>query len=168
MLEYFIIPSLLKVSDEPEVKYFNFNFIGIFTIFKDQNPKFYILFFTSIILSFCYYICNIFVIYNYSPFLVILADIIIPIDSDIFDDIIFKTNNDHQQIEIRKRFGIQLIGYAIIFLASLIFNEIIVLNFFGFSKNIYLNISKRSREDTISLLNITSENDSTINNSDDK
>ena len=152
LLEYFIVPKLHKVEGEYKGNYFSENFIGIFSLLKGQEGNFYLSFFISMICSFCYYICNIFVIYKYSPFLIVLVDVIIPIDSDILDHLLFKTQNDHIPSEILKRFGIQLIGYVIFFFASLILNEIIILNFCGFSKNIYLNILKRSQEDTEDLI----------------
>ena len=55
-----------------------------------------------------------------------------------------------------------MIGYVILFFGALILNEIIVLNFLGFNTNTFLNIAKRSENDSYALLNINNENDSSI------
>ena len=115
------------------------------------------------ILSFCYYISNIFIIYNYSPYLNILVELILPIDSDVIDLVLFDIEYDHKKDEVLKRFLIQLIGYIILFFGALILNEILILNFCGFNTNIYLNISKRSKTDVLS--SYTNNDDETDNNS---
>ena len=157
LLEYFIVPKLPVIGDEKNYnfKFFKENFVEIITIFKDQQLKFYLLFFLSMILSFLHYISNIYILYHYSPFLNILFELILPIDSDVLDHLIFDTHNDHVKEEIFERFGYQMIGYIILFLGALILNEIIVLNFFGFNKN----IAERYTNDSAALLNINNEND---------
>ena len=165
LLEYFIVPKLPKVDNEDKNfgnnNFFYNNYVEIFTIFYGQEVKsFYALFFVSMALSFCYYISNIYIIYHYSPFVSILLEIILPIDSDILDYLLFNSANYHIPDEILKRFLFQMIGYIIIFIASLILNEIIVLNFCGFSSNIYVNILARTKNESLILLNVNNENDS--------
>ena len=163
LLEYFIVPKLPKVENEKNYKFFfEENFIEIITIFKGQEWQFYKLFFLSFIFSICYYISNIYILYHYSPFLNILFEIILPIDSDILDYFIFGDENGRPSKDIFVRFGYQMIGYVILFFGALILNEIIVLNFLGFNTNTFLNIAKRSENDSYALLNINSENDSSI------
>ena len=161
LLEYFIVPKL--PSDKDEFDNYNFfynNFIEIFTIFWNQNDKiFFVYFFLSMILSFCYYISNIFIIYNYSPYLNILVELILPIDSDVIDLVLFDIEYDHKKDEVLKRFLIQLIGYIILFFGALILNEIVILNFCGFNKNTHLNILKRSKEDMSSLIILNNDNE---------
>ena len=108
-------------------------------------------------LSFCYYISNIYIIYHYSPFVSILLELVLPIDSDILDYLLFHSTNDHALKEILKRFEFQMIGYIILFIGALILNEIIVLNFCGFNTNTYLNILARSKNDSF-LININNDN----------
>ena len=157
LLEYFIVPKLPKVENEKNYnfKFFEENFIEIITIFKGQEWQFYKLFFLSFIFSICYYISNIYILYHYSPFLNILFEIILPIDSDILDYFIFGDENGRPSKDIFVRFGYQMIGYVILFFGALILNEIIVLNFFGFNKN----IAERYTNDSAALLNINNEND---------
>ena len=63
--------------------YFKNNFLEIFTLFQDQNGKFFIYFFLSFIFSFFYYIINALTIYNFSPYLIIVLEALLPIDNDI-------------------------------------------------------------------------------------
>ena len=164
LLEYFIVPKLPKVDNEDKNfgnnNFFYNNYIEIFTIFWGQEEKiFYALFFVSMALSFCYYISNIYIIYHYSPFVSILLELVLPIDSDILDYIVFNSANDHIPEQILERFIYQMIGYIIIFIGALILNEIIVLNFCGFNTNTYLNIIKRSKKDLSISINIIKDND---------
>ena len=161
LLEYFIVPKLPKVENEINFnfKFFEENFFEIITIFKGQKWQFYTLFFISFIFSICYYISNIYILYHYSPFLNILFEIILPLDSDILDYIFFAEESDHPVHEILERLGYQMIGYTFLIFGALILNEIIVLNFLGFNTNTFLNIAKRSENDSYALLNINNEND---------
>ena len=159
-LEYFIVPMLPTVPDEEEGKgFFYNNFVEIITIFKGKETDFYVVFFISMIFSFCYYISNIFIIYNYSPFVNIIVELVSPIDSDILDCYVFHTESDHPITEILWRNLYQIFGYIILLIAALILNEIIVFNFWGLNTNTYLNIMQRSKNDSIALLNVNNEND---------
>jgi drug/metabolite transporter (DMT)-like permease len=159
-LEYFIVPKLPTVPEEEDGKgFFYNNFVEIITIFKGKDIRFYIVFFISMIFSFCYYASNIFIIYNYSPFVNIIVELVSPIDSDILDCYVFDTQSDHPQNEILKRFLYQIFGYIILLIAALILNEIIVFNFWGLNTNTYLKIMQRSKNDSIALLNVNNEND---------
>ena len=151
---------LPKVENEKNYKFFEENFIEIITIFKGQEWQFYKLFFISMIFSFCYYISNIYILYHYSPYLNIFFELILPLDSDILDYIFFAKEEDHLLNDILKRICYQTIGYIFLILGALILNEIIVLNFLGFNLNTFLNIVKRSENDSVALLNINDENDS--------
>ena len=107
LIEYFIVPHIPKVDYEKQYKtdYFYCNFVEIFTILWNQdNNKFYGLFFTSMILSFFYYSSYLFTVYHYSPFLTIIIDTILPIDSDVLDCVIFNTQNGETAKVILKRF----------------------------------------------------------------
>ena len=159
-LEYFIVPKLPKVPDEEDGKgFFYNNFVEVITIFKGKETNFYIVFFISMIFSFCYYASNIFIINNYSPFVNIIVELVSPIDSDILDCYIFDTESDHPEKEILRRNLYQIFGYIILLIAALILNEIIVFNFWGLNTNTYLNIIQRSKNDSIALLNVNNEND---------
>ena len=165
LIEYFFVFKLPEVDNENSENFFYNNFFGIITIFKGQSNTFFILFFISMILSFCYYISNIFIIYHYSPYLNILVELILPIDSDVIDLVLFNIEYDHKKDEVLKRFLIQLIGYIILFFGALILNEIVILNFCGFNKNTHLNILKRSKEDMSSLIILNNDNEDDNNSS---
>ena len=167
LIEYFFVFKLPEVENENSENFFYNNFVGIITIFKGQSNTFFILFFISMILSFCYYISNIYIIYRFSPFVNILVELISPIDSDILDCVIFNTTNDHPAKDILKRFFFQSFGYIILFFAALILNEIIILNFWGCSQNTFLNISSRSKMDSLALVNFGNDNE-IINENDDQ
>ena len=81
----------------------------------------------------------------------------LPIDNDLIK--LFNGNEYELGIKdnIIKRTIIQFFGYIILIFASLILNEIIILNFFGFNKNTFSNISFRGTEDTIKLNDINEE-----------
>ena len=157
LLSYFFVINLPNLNtqldeDKENQNYFKNNFLGILTFFNGQDSKFYIYFFISLILSFIYNIINVLAIYNFSPFLFILIETLLPIDDD-FIFLIFENRNDinEQKEKIIKRTIIQSIGYIILFFASLIINEFIILNFCDFNKNTYDKICQRGRIDSIPL-----------------
>ena len=63
--------------------FFKNNFLEIFTLFQDQNRDFFIYFFLSFFFSFFYYIIFSLTIYNFSPYLIIVLEALLPIDNDI-------------------------------------------------------------------------------------
>ena len=151
ILQYVIVIKLKDKNNKLEnSNYFKHNFLGIFTIFSGKNSKFYICFFLNFIFSFCYYLFNVLTIYHYSPFLNVLVELFLPIDNDVLD-ILFedKDKKIFNKENIIKRFIIQSVGYLILFFGSLILNEIIILNFWGFNKNTYSVISLRGALDSI-------------------
>ena len=137
--------------------YFKNNFLEIFTLFQDQNGKFFIYFFLSFIFSFFYYIINALTIYNFSPYLIIVLEALLPIDNDIIPYFFGETIEKKEKAF--KRTYIQLIGYVIIFFAALILDEAIILNFCGFNRNTFSRISVRAQLDTIRELSVCTEND---------
>ena len=113
--------------------------------------KFYIYFFLSFIFSFFYYIIYILVIFNNSPFLIILIEAFLPLDSDIIK-IILGSNEKYIQEnkkERLERFYYQSIGYLFLFFGSLILNEIIVFNFCGLNDFTSAKMSERAKNDAI-------------------
>ena len=150
-------PIVVNLHDSNELlkgendNYLKNNFLEIFTLFKGQNIKFFIYFFLSFILSFFYYIINIFTLYNFSPSFMIILEACLPIDNDIIS-LFFRKESENKN-KIIKRAFLQLIGYIIIFIAALILNEIIILNFLGLNKNIYSEISIRAIKDISLELN---------------
>ena len=145
LLEYFIVESLPRDRDNNEGNYFAENYLGIFTLLRGQESKFYIYLCLIFIFLFFYYIINALTIYNFNPYLIIIVETCLPIDNDMIE-ILYKDNVFNED-KILKRVLFQFIGYIIIIFSALILNEIIILNFFGLNKNIRENISSRSRLD---------------------
>ena len=125
--------------------YLKNNFLEIFTLFQDQNRKFFIYFFLSFVLSFFYYIINVLTIYNFSPYLIIILEACLPIDNDIVP--LFWGDYIENKDDKLKRTYIQLSGYVIIFFSALILDEIIILNFCGLNNNTFSKISLRAEDD---------------------
>ena len=142
-------PILSKKKKSSYENYFANNYLGIFTTLKRQEIKFYIYFSFMFIFSFFYYIISTLTIYNFNLYLIIIVDTCLPIDNDMVE--IFYKEKLFNKGKILKRVLFQSIGYIIIIISSLILNEIIILNFLGFSKNIRLNISSRSFLDSEGL-----------------
>ena len=147
LLEYAIVVNLPYDSnnkDDYEGNYFNENYLGIFKLLIGQEYKFYIYFFIIFICLFFYYIISTLTIYNFNLYLIIIVETCLPIDNDMIEIFYKEVNNEEN---VLKRSLFQFIGYIIIIISALILNEILVLNFLGFNKNIRSNISSRSKID---------------------
>ena len=170
LIEWKIIVNIPDKNDELKGEnnhFFKNNFLEIFTLFINQdNKKFFIYFFLSFIFSFFYYILNTLTIYNFSPYLIIVLEALLPIDNDIFP--ILLGNDDGNKDKIFKRTYIQLIGYLILFFAALILDEMIILNFCGFNKNTFSKITLRAELDSMRELSICSENEGNEKINEDK
>ena len=142
-------------------KYFSNNFLEIITIFIGQKSGFYIYFFSSFVFSFFYYIVNTLIIFNYSPYLIILIEALLPIDTDIIKIAIHQENDyiRNNRKQMLKRFYYQTAGYSILFFGALILNEIIILNFCGLNKHTFEKINKRGETELRDLMPINSNED---------
>ena len=150
LLEWPIVVNIPDSNEKLEGENHNYlknNFLEIFTLFKDQNRDFFIYFFVSFILSFFYYIVYALTIYNFSPYLIVALLSFLPIDNDIVP-LFWGEHIDNKEKKLKRTY-IQLSGYLIIFLATLILNEILYLNFCGFNRNTFERISSRGNLDTI-------------------
>ena len=135
LLEYFLVTNLPEpeLFEKNERNYFYNNYVEIFTFFIGKGKEFYIYFCLMLILLFAYYTLNALTIYNFNLYLIIIVETSIPIDTDLIE-IFYRTVFLPGKILTRVLF--QTIGYIIIMIAALILNEIIILNFLGFNKNI--------------------------------
>ena len=108
------------------------------------------------------------VIFNNSPFLIIIIEAFLPIDSDIIK-IIFNTEKRYildNKSKRLKRFGFQTIGYLFLLFGSLIINEIIIFNCCGLNKYTFKNINTRGVFECNNILNeipLSEINDTSIN-----
>ena len=174
LLQYIIITNLPDqnkniTSSKENDKYFSNNFYQIIEILIGQKSQFYIYFFLSFIFSFFYYILYTLVIFNNSPFLIILIEAFLPLDNDIIK-IIFKSKEDYiksNKGHILERFYYQSIGYLFLFFGALIINEIIVFNFWGLNQYTSTKMTEReSREsdaNNFTLLELTNTDDTQNN-----
>ena len=147
--EYFIVENL--PDDKNYGNYFVNNFLGIFTLLKGQEYKFYIYLSLIFIIMFFYYVISALTIYNFNLYLIIIVETCIPIDNDMIEVFYKEVLNDKKDL-IKRRTISQCIGYIIIIISALILNEIIILNFLGLNKNIRSNISSRSNIDSESMI----------------
>ena len=152
LLEYVIVvhlPSPSNTEADYKGNYFEENYLGIFKLLKGQESEFYVYFAIIFILLFFYYIITALTIYNFNPYLIIIVETCLPIDTDMIERFYKKNINNEENIIPRALS--QLVGYIIIIFSALILNEIIVLNFLDFNKNIRESISSRSLTDVEGL-----------------
>ena len=148
LLEYVIVvnlPDHFEKENNYHANYFANNYLEIFTLFKGKEKDFYIYFCLILIFLFFYYIISALTIYNFNLYLIIVVETCVPIDNDMIE--IFYKEDVFNAGNILTRVLFQCIGYIIIIISALILNEIIILNFLGFNKNIRLNITSRSTLD---------------------
>ena len=146
-----------NISDEND-KYFYNNFVRIRKILIGQSKSFYKYFFLAFIFSFFYYILYTLVIFNNSPFLIILIEAFLPLDSDIIKIILHAKNIDYiDKNKSWERFGFQTIGYLFLLFGALILNEIIIFNRWGLNRFTVANIKIRAESDAndYSILELT-------------
>ena len=169
LLEYFLVVNL-PVPDEykeNDSNYFYNNYVEIFTCFIGKGKEFYIYLCLMLILLFVYYTLSILTIYNFNLYLIIIVETCIPIDTDMIEIFYKEEEKIFNNKKILARSLYQLIGYIIILIAALILNEIIILNCFGFNKNIRSNISTRSVLDVEGSFTLRQDSKGTTENESD-
>ena len=159
LLEYIIVKNLPERGQLINQNFFINNFLEIFTIFIGQSWKFYIYFFVIFILLFVYYILSALTIYNFTPYLIIIVETCIPIDTDMIEIIFIKEKEIYNKKHVISRVLLQYIGYIILYIAAFILNEIFILNFCGFNINIHSKISSRGKRDSEKTLELYSKDD---------
>ena len=154
LLQYVIVinlPDQNRIVDgiEENNKYFSNNFLEIIKILTGQERNFYIFFFLSFIFSFFYYVIDILIIYNYSPFIIILVEVLLPVDTDVIKVFLGTGEKyiEENKSSILERFSYQTIGYIFLLFGALILNEIIILNFWDLNKYTFKNINERGELD---------------------
>ena len=140
----FIIYSLIKNND---LSYIidSFNFAEVENGIKTGLSFFGILFFGAI-----YEVLTFLVIFYFSPTLYMVTDIINPFLSFIINIFMYK----EETINII----FSIIGFSIALLSSLIYNEIIICNFYGFNKKTKKYLEERQSEEIKSLRETEDEN----------
>ena len=161
LLEYFVVerlPYYPQNEDDYIGNYFEENYLGIFRLLKGQEFDFYKYLFFIFVLLFAYYIIIALTFFNFSPYLIIIVETCLPIDTDMIE-ILYKADEVFNKDNILLRVLFQFIGYIFIVIAALILNETIILKFLGLNKNIRSNISSRSRLDVDGLFEHEEEAD---------
>ena len=135
---FFIIYSLIKYHD---LSYFNdcFDFSKV-----EDKVKIIIYFILSFIFDTCLKIFVLLSLIYFSPILLLITNILIPILSWI-EELIEKGQSMPTVI-------IYPIGYTIILFATLMYNEIIILNFCGLNKNTKKFVEQRQNKESIELI----------------
>ena len=122
--------------------YFEDNMNGVKLLFHDKESV--TLFILVVFLSFGYYITNALTIYIFNPSLMVMTDILSPIFRWVIEVFKDKEYNENKFILIAFFKGL---GFLIIIFSALVFNEILILGFCDFDKNIEDNITKRANNE---------------------
>ena len=142
----------------------NYNDLRIITnIFNFSNQMIFLYLFFLLILLIIYFVLTVLIIYYFSPILLMVADIISPMLYFIYD-----INYNNERIEEPKLLNIifHYIGYFIILICSLIYNEIIICNFCDLNRDTHKYIIKRQKQELALLKN--EENNNEINKSENE
>ena len=152
LLEYSVVERLpfYPEDDDYTGNYFAENYLGIFRLLKGQELKFYGYLCFIFVLLFAYYIILALTFFNFSPYLIIIVETCLPIDTDMIEWF-YKREEVFNERRVPLRGLFQIIGYIFIIIAALILNETLILKFLGLNKNIRSNISTRSRLDVDGL-----------------
>ena len=134
-----------------------YNFIDNF---KDESFISSLYFILSLISCIILYVFNFLVIYYFSPTLLMITDIISPILSLIYKG--FTGGKTFGTLDII----LNIIGYSIVLLFSLIYNEIIICNFFGLNRNTKKFLEREQREELSSIIDGDDDDDDNDNNKD--
>lgn len=127
------------------------------------SPRISGLFICIFIFSFLFYITNTLTLYYFTPTLLVMTDIISPVIRWIVDSLIAILIKDFN-LNIKQSI-FKIIGYIFLIIASFIFNEIIICNFWKMNYNTIEEIKIRSIEDAIKRdSNLNSNNESIISN----
>ena len=130
-----IILGIMSISEGSD--FFIRNMKEILYLF-DKNVI--ILFIFVVICSFGYYLTNALTIYIFNPSLMVMTDVLSPIFRWVIELIRGEEDDDNIILIVI----LKGIGFFIIILSAIIFNEILILHFCGFDKNIEVNLRKRA------------------------
>ena len=121
--------------------YFYDNLEGIALLFdKEILAKFFLV----VVFSFGYHLTNALTIYIFNPSLMVMTDILSPIFRWVIEVFIDEEYNEKRFIFIAVFKGL---GFLLIIFSAVIFNELLILYFWGFDNNIEANIRKRAKNE---------------------
>ena len=124
--------------------------INNFNDFKENFIKESLISIIYIILTIIFFlilnVLSFLVVYFFSPTLLMVTDIIHPIIKWIMS--LFQDEKERKTLDII----LNCIGYFLVLFSSLIYNEIIIFNFYGFNKNTKKYLEEKQREEFSSIL----------------
>ena len=115
--------------------------------FKGENLLSITYLILNIIFNLILYILSFLIIYFFSPTLFMVTDLINPIIGWTIS--LFINEQEYKTIEII----LNIIGYFIVLFSSLIYNEIIICNFFGLNRNTKKFLEEKQREELLLIRN---------------
>lgn len=142
-----LIKSFFVKEDE---NYLKENLSGILILFHDMKSVLY--FISLIISSFLYYLTNALTIYLFTPILLVSVDVLSPFFEWIIDLLLLDGKSFSSRIKNENLYAVipfKFIGFVLICISALIINEILILNFCKFDKNVESNIKKRAIKDIL-------------------
>ena len=152
----FVLYSLIYYHD---FSYFN----NIFDFSEVENKiQIGLYFIPFLIILTVYEEFNLITLFYFSPILIGLTDIINPILIWIKYKIEYDDENEKIDLVMTP------IGYLIILFSSIIYNELIILNFFGLGKNTKKIINRRIKKEVVELNEIKDDIDNCDDDSDDE
>ena len=129
------------------------NFDDFFANFRNES-------FISVIYLILFFIFSLFlnvmtflIVYYFSPTLLMVTDIISPMLKWIFN--VFEDKSAYGALDII----LNIIGYSIVLFFSLIYNEIIICNFFGLNKSTKKFLDREQREELALIIDNKNDND---------
>ena len=124
------------------------NFNDFIENFKNESFISVVYIILSIIIFAILNVLSFLVIYYFSPTLLMVTDIIHP----IINWIISLSENEKDKQNKTLEIILNSIGYFLVLFSSLIYNEIIILNFYGLNKNTKNYLEEKQREELSSIL----------------
>ena len=154
---YILIKYILILND---VDLFKNNIINIFLIFNYADKGVILLFIFIIILTFLYHVAKTVSLYFFSPTLFVMTDILSPVMTWIIDKIYKKIRNN-ENLDIKVSI-FKIIGYFFMIIACILFNEVIICNFWNLDYYTNKKIEERGIEDAVINANNSVSNNDTI------
>lgn len=154
---YIIIKCILILND---IDLFKNNIINIFLIFNNADKGVILLFIFIIILTFFYHVAKTVSLYFFSPTLFVMTDILSPVMTWIIDKIYKKIRNN-EKLDIKVSI-FKIIGYFFMIIACILFNEVIICNFWNLDYYTNKQIEERGIEDAVINANNSVSNNDTI------
>ena len=129
------------------------NFNDFIENFKNESFISVVYLILSIILFAILNVLSYLVIYYFSPTLLMVTDLIHPIINWIIS--FFQNEKKSKNLDI----CLNSIGYFLVFFSSLIYNEIIILNFYGLNKNTKKYLEEKQKEELSSIYDYYNDDD---------